>query len=151
MSATQFVQLTGTTIEEIDKLLGEVEIEVRQSLLSRSLRSGLTITRRVAKAILPKPGYPGDKPGLAPLRDAVQIKVKTYPSGIVVGMIGYRWPEGAHGHLPEDGHRIVIRGVDTGKISEAKKYLAKSVEQTEVEVNSHVVRFVESRVQQKVA
>ena len=35
--------------------------------------------------------------------------------GIIGSVVGPRWPEGAHGHLVEFGHRIVTRhGRDTG-------------------------------------
>ena len=145
-----YVQLTGTTLESIDKLLGQVEAEVRASILSRSLSSSIQITKKVAKALLPKPGYPGDKPGLPPLRDAVMTKVKTYPNGVVVAMVGYRWAGGQHGHLVDDGHELIAWGMVTGRRTEGKKHLVKAVEQTEAEVNARAVRFVEGHIQRRV-
>jgi hypothetical protein len=68
------------------------------------------------KAILPKPGYPGDKPEMKPLRETLKVKVKNYNGGAIkVMVVGYSYSRtkgqgGNHGHLVEGGHDIVIGG-----------------------------------------
>src|SRR6185503_1924540 len=74
---------------------------------------------------LPKPGYPGDKPELKPLRDATAVKVKEYPNGTIVALVGYEWGAGSHGHNVEEGHAIVTGGTSP-KPSAGRKTARKS-------------------------
>jgi len=64
--------------------------------------------------LLPKPGYPGDKPGLKALRDTIEEVVKKYGAkeqvGVLVGLVGFAWGAGSHGHIVEEGHRIAKGG-----------------------------------------
>lgn len=88
-------------------------------MLSRGLRKVGNTIKSQTKAILPKPGYPGDKPGLTPLRETMKVKVKDYGGGAVkVMVVGYTYSKtpgvgGNHGHLLEGGHDIVVGGPKT--------------------------------------
>jgi len=84
-----------------------------RNLRTKMGRAVQPLTRAI-KANAPAPGYPGDKPGVKALRDTIGYVLRDYRAadgGIVyyVG-VGPLYPEGAHGHLVEFGHRQVTGG-----------------------------------------
>lgn len=100
------------TVESQLQALGNIgESKIIKQGVEDSLNAG---NRRVYQ-IVPAPGYPGDKPGFAALRDTLETKVKAYgrgeqSSGILVGVAGFGWLGGQHGHIVEHGHRIATGG-----------------------------------------
>lgn len=99
-----------------DQLLAKLEIQVRGKTIDDAMRKVGNEIKSQTKAILPKPGYPGDKPEMKPLRETLKVKVKQYKGGAVkVMVVGYSYSRtkgqgGNHGHLVEGGHDIVISG-----------------------------------------
>lgn len=97
--------------------LGKADEVLRQLgggwLGNQALRRAMTATGKIvireAKATAPKPGYKGDKPGKKPLRDTIGQVFREYSAARVM-VIGPLAPAGAHGHLVELGHRMVVRG-----------------------------------------
>jgi len=123
-------------------------------VVERGMLSALKATAKRLFLILPKPGYPGDKPGLKALRDTIEEVVKKYGAkdqfGVLVGLVGFAWGAGSHGHIVEHGHRIAVggslrrysfknptkpagpSGVVAGFV-EGKYYLQKAADQTKHE------------------
>lgn len=105
------VQISDDFFRTVDRQLSQFEIIGRSKVLDAGIRKGLNLVKSRVRDILPKPGYPGDKPGLKPLRDTVSVRIRRYQNDrYVVGMVGYEWGAGSHGHVVEHGHRIASGG-----------------------------------------
>lgn len=106
-----------SSIEISTSELGKADEVLKQLgggwLGNQALRRAMTATGKIvireAKARAPKPGYDGDKPGLKPLRDTIGQAFREYTAARVI-VIGPMAPAGAHGHLVEHGHRMVVAG-----------------------------------------
>ncbi len=97
--------------QEADKMLAQLEQTVRGPAIGTAMRQVLQPLKQKTKQILPKPGYPGDKPELKPLRETLGIRTRNYQDNqIKVAILGYQYPAGAHGHLLEGGHDLVKGG-----------------------------------------
>lgn len=90
-----------------DELLGKLPLELRGKVLVKAIRKAGNIVAKEARKRIPKPGYAGDKPDKVPLLKTVKVAVRTYSSS-TRGYIGPQYPEGAHSHLVEYGHRVVL-------------------------------------------
>lgn len=104
------LELNTEVFAQIDKELAGLPMLSRMPAIKKGLRNAGNVVRARVRETLPKPGYPGDKPGLKALRDTVRTVVKEYPSGAVVAVVGYEWGAGSHGHNVEEGHRIAKGG-----------------------------------------
>ena len=93
------VSITETNTDE---LLTRLPLQLRGKYLKQGVRAGLGVVRKKARQLVPTPGYPGDKPGLKPLRDTIGLAVRDYGETIF-GVVGPEYPAGAHGHLVEHG------------------------------------------------
>lgn len=94
----------------VEALLERLPIELRTTALTKAVRAAGKVVAERARQLCPPPGYPGDKPGLKPLRDTIGVQVRYYEreqDAAVVAVVGPEYPAGAHGHLVEFGHRIV--------------------------------------------
>lgn len=107
MSVT--LRIDAATFERIDKQLAELAIISRSKTIRDGLRAAGNVVKKRLREIVPKPGYPGDKPGLKPLRDTVAVKVTEYDRA-TVATVGYQHDTGAHGHLLEEGWRVAHGG-----------------------------------------
>lgn len=87
-------------LEQLDKRLEQARIS---NQATRSvLRKELNKVKATSKQLVPKPGYPGDKPDLKPLRDTITVGIRSYEENAVwYGVVGPQYPAGAHGHLVE--------------------------------------------------
>lgn len=104
------VIINEAAMDAIDRQLSQFEIIHRLPAVLQGMQLAGKVVEDRAFSKLPGPGYPGDKKGKKPLRDALSTKVKDYPSGRVVSITGYAVPAGAHGHNVEEGHDIVVGG-----------------------------------------
>jgi hypothetical protein len=110
-SARIKIYLHPDATREVDRLLMQIDALSRGPAITKVLRDVGNHIKKSLREILPKPGYPGDKPELVPLRDTVKVKIKNYQGGAVkVMIVGYENPEGAHGHLVEFGHEKWLWG-----------------------------------------
>ena len=100
-------------------LFGRIEAELlRFSFIERApaakkgMRSAVGIVAKRTREKLPDPGYPGDKAGKPPLKDAVGVRVyQEDTTGRLVGRVAWlRAKRGFHGHIVEKGHDIVRGG-----------------------------------------
>lgn len=110
MQTSVRIEVSEEFFREVDQQLARMEIIARSKLLEAGVRKGLNLVKTRVRQILPKPGYPGDKPELRPLRDTVGTTVKVYRDRYLTGVVGYRWDGGQHGHIVEHGHRIASGG-----------------------------------------
>jgi hypothetical protein len=112
-------------IEINEALLGEIDAQLARMAkpntepLHAGVRKAATVVKQRNFEMLPKPGYPGDRPKLKALRDTITVKTAEYVAGngrtMVFGLVGYAWGAGSHGHPVEHGHRIATR--KTGKLT----------------------------------
>lgn len=118
---------------DAEKILKQIDELVRGPAITKTLQSMGQAIKNDVRSVLPKPGYPGDKPQFKPLRETMSVKVKGYTQEgkiFKVLVVGYRWPSGAHGQPLESGHAIANQyGAHEG-IVEPRTYLADTVERT---------------------
>jgi hypothetical protein len=115
------------------KLLEQIDDLVRGPAITGTLRSMGNAVKKEVQEVLPKPGYPGDKPEYKPLRDTLSVRVKSYDRGgkiVKVLVVGYRWPEGAHGQPLEAGHKIANQYGQHDGMVEPRAFIAETVERT---------------------
>ena len=113
-------------------ILNQIQELVQGPAISRTLRSVGELIKADVVTVLPKPGYPGDKPEFKPLRETMLVRVKSYDRGATkVLVVGYAWPEGAHGQPLEAGHEKFVWGKHiVGSPVVAKPYMGDVVERT---------------------
>lgn len=107
----------SATVTVSAKQLGDMDHVLKQLsgewLGNRVLRGAMGAAAKPlvqrAKELCPPPGYKHDKPGLKPLRDTISWVFREY-SRARVAIVGPLAPAGAHGHLVEFGHRMVVGG-----------------------------------------
>lgn len=98
-------------MRQAERLLDQIDEMVRGPAITNVLRGVGNQIKSDVREVLPKPGYPGDKPQFTPLRDTMRVKVKNYANGAIKVMVtGYDWPEGAHGQPLEAGHEKWLWG-----------------------------------------
>lgn len=143
------IEIDKATWDAADKMLARIEMAARGNAISAAIRNvGRKIVRKT-KTILPKPGYPGDKEGMTPLRETLKAKVENYNGGATkVGVTGYTYSNqkgvgGNHGHLLEGGHEKWLWGkkID-GEMVPPYQYLINVVEQTKSEQKADLVEGI---------
>jgi hypothetical protein len=140
-----------------DQLLARLEIAVRGKTINDAMRKVGNDIKQRTRAILPKPGYPGDRPDMKPLRETLKVKVKDFNGGAIkVMVVGYTYSRppnegqgGNHGHLLEGGHDIVKGGPKKkgGRVVghvPAHEYMVKIVETTRTQQQTILVTAITS-------
>lgn len=84
-------------------LVERIEANLRAGALTRAAKAAGQIVVDDAKPRITAPGYEGDKAGLKSLQSSIVVVVRDYPT-ITMAIVGAAWPDGAHGHLVENGH-----------------------------------------------
>jgi hypothetical protein len=139
------IEIDKSTWDAADALLAKIDVAVRGKTVDKGLRKIGNQVKSQTKSILPKPGYPGDKPGLKPLRETLKVKVVNYRDGAVkVMVVGYTYSRtkgegGNHGHLLEGGHKKVLWGRRTDEMVQPYEYMIQVVETNKAQ---HQVNFV---------
>lgn len=105
-------------LEPLDELFAKLELEMRGELLRSIAADAARPLVRAIKTQVPKPGYPGDKPELTPLRETIDFAVREYPRAIVAMVGANRRKGGQHGTPVDQGHRIVVGGTTKAVKSE---------------------------------
>lgn len=123
----------------LDKLLGELPIELRLKWLPKGIRKGATIIKNRAKQLCPKGGQrEGVKAGKKHLRDTIGIANRRYKGGrLLATYIGPEYPAGAHGHLVEYGHRGVFG--DMSKRVPPKPFMRPAFDEKEREAQQAII------------
>lgn len=100
---------------EAASLVERIEAKLRAGVLVTAAKAAGEIVADDAKPRITAPGYKGDKAGLKPLRDSVIVVTREY-SRMVLGVVGSSWPQGAHGHLVENGHIQKLKDGSTMRV-----------------------------------
>lgn len=142
------VQLDDDFLDGIDRELAQLEMLARSPVLKAGMKDAGEIVEQRLQEVLPKPGYPGDKPELTPLRDATATKVVEYQDeGKIVSITGYDYTAGGqHGHLVEAGHEKVLWGVEIGGFVEGRHYLEDAAKATESQQEAAITGAIESAI-----
>jgi hypothetical protein len=134
------VKIDEREFANINRILQDLDKRVRKEAVTVGLQNASAIVVNEAKAHVPKPGYPFDKPGKKPLRDTIGFEVRDYPSGTFVAVIGAQYPAGAHAHLVESGHEIWLPSppykvgadtVATGKRTKPVPFMERAADNTQ--------------------
>lgn len=121
------------TLAGADRILG----------LSRALKKGGGVVVKRAIQLCPKPGYPGDDPIMKPLNQTIKAVVRTYENVIVL-YAGPQYPAGAHGHLVEFGHWLVLHGQQVLFVK-AKPFLRPAADETKGEQAAAIKASLQSQ------
>lgn len=136
---------------DFEKLLERLPIELRGKKLLKAVRAG---GRVVARAM--DKGAPVEAPNLrnpdgVQLKDTHTVKGIVFKNGSALAIVGAEYPIGAHSHLQEDGHEVVVsRGSRAGMAPlsgsafvPGKQYMTKAIAATESKVNAAVTGSLE--------
>ena len=145
--------------QEIARALEKLPILERGTSLLKVVRRAAKVTQDRARAIAPKPGYPGDKPGLKALNKTITTVAREYDrsgGATYLAVVGPSWPDGAHGHLVEDGHRVIVsRGPRRGQppesgksFTDAQPFLESAAIETRSQVNSTIAVLVGKAIEE---
>lgn len=128
------------TFDEAQKILDQIDMAARGSAITETMRTAGNLVKQSVRKLLPKPGYPGDKKDLKPLRDTIAVKTKSYQGGSFrVMIVGYAWPAGNHGHLVEYGHKKVLWGQRTDEMVPPHPYFERGVQQAQTQVHHTII------------
>lgn len=112
-------------LDEIQRRLNEWPERLRRRALKDVLKEGTEIMREEVERRAPKPNltagweaFVGDDEHL---KDNIVSKV-TVTKKYASGRVGVDYSKIRHGHLVEFGHRVVIKGRDTGRMSKKIPY-----------------------------
>lgn len=128
------VELIGA--DEAEELMSKLPIEIRGKKMVAAMRSSGNIVKKEMKRRVPK-GNPDHKPHLKALRDTLAVKVKQHDKGIYM-IAGAQYPAGAHTHLVEKGHEVVVnrgpnKGLRTGMFAAPKEFVAPAIDTTKTQ------------------
>jgi hypothetical protein len=146
------IAIDKSTWDAADKLLAKIEASVRGKTVDQGLRKIGNQIKSQTRSILPKPGYPGDKPGLKPLRETLKVKVVNYKGGVVkVMIVGYTYSRtpgvgGNHGHLLEGGHKKVLWGRRTEEMVQPYEYMIQVVENNKPQHQANLLITIQKAV-----
>jgi len=70
------IQVDAKADQQATAILQQIDDLIRGPAITGTLRKMGEQIKREVKAVLPKPGYPGDKEGYKPLRDTLSVRVK---------------------------------------------------------------------------
>jgi hypothetical protein len=124
-----------------DALLEQLPIEMRGKAMQSSIRNAIAIVTRKARGSAPV-GDPSHNPDAPPLGKSITHKVKAYQSsGNFVGLVGGSWPDGAHSHLVDEGHDIVVahgprKGENTGTRAKSTNFFKTAISTTQSKVTA---------------
>jgi hypothetical protein len=141
MVAKAQIYIDPQAFASANRLLDELDGMARGPAIKRVLKKAGQITVAKAKEILPKPGDPGDKKELKPLRDTVEVKTVSFQGGAIqVMIVGYAWPTGNHGQLVEEGHKMVLWGeeIEGGRV-EPHPYFKTAIDRSQAAVQQAII------------
>jgi len=111
------------------RLLSRLPLELRAKYLTAGIRAAGRVVVKAAKTYLPAPGYPGDKPGKPALAETINVAVRSYDE-LIYAAVGPEYPSGAHGHLVESGHDMVLWGQETNRRVEPRPFMEPAADAT---------------------
>ena len=107
MKKSQYGRITISEDVDLDGMLAQLPIELRNKGASKAVRAATKVVSTAYKGRVAR-GKTGN------LKRSIGQRVKTYQGGRVwVGIAGARRPTGNHAHLIELGHKVNRRGTKT--------------------------------------
>jgi len=107
------VEVSAEGVDEIDRQLQRLEVEVRQKAMRRAIRKMANRGVRVTRAMVPDNVSGGGDPSFQELKQA--IKAKVIVRGDAFTAIVGPTVQAQHAHLLEYGHQMVLGGtIDSG-------------------------------------
>ena len=138
----------------LSKLAGQVKISIQQSGLENVGRMVI----QEAQQRVPRSSVTGTKKKWSqayrkkynkssPLHTQFITKHKAYKGGKVLAMVvRVRYPQGAHGHLVEFGHKSVLWGRRTGEVIQGKRFMLPAIEAVRSRADEAFKRGVENAI-----
>ena len=123
---------------------------MRATGLAKAARAGGNEVAKDARKRAPR-GNPSHKPEKKPLHKTIGTVIREYANGVVMAVVGPKYPEGAHGHLVEEGHEIVTKGPEkrrTGLFAKIKKFLAPAGDTTQVQQRNAVYNSLRKTIKE---
>ena len=115
----------------VEALLSKLPEAFRREVMERALKATATPVIDRARQLCPKGGSrTGNKTGKKHLRDTITQRYREYGSDVRMTVVGPSYPDGAHGHLVEDGHEEVLFGKRTGRRVPPHPFMRPAVDQT---------------------
>lgn len=128
-------------VEAADRLAKSAPVILRDEVRKALRKAGQVVIKR-AKQLVPPPGYPGDKPGLKPLRDTIGQEIKDGRTTYFT-VVGPKYPAGAHGYLVEVPHQHFSHGQPTGGMTEPHPFMEPAAESTKPQQRQAMVKILE--------
>jgi HK97 gp10 family phage protein len=88
------IKLEG--VEQFRRKLDRMDDSLSRSIIKKAVNAGAGVLVKAVRKAAPI-GPTGN------LKRSVKKRIKKYPSGVVVAVMGGAWPIGAHMHLVEEG------------------------------------------------
>ena len=132
----------------LEKLLAKLPWDLRAKSLGQAARAGGSVVRNDARKRAPI-GDQKHNPGATALKKTIAVTVRYYDNDRrAVAVVGPRYPQGAHGHLVEDGHDVIVsRGSRKGQKPltgtarvEGKEFLAPAADSTKSQQTAAVLK-----------
>lgn len=96
--------------EQFSRKLDRMDDSLSRKIIRKAVNAGGTVLVRAVRRATPV-GPTGN------LKRNIKKRIKKYPSGVIVAVLGGAWPEGAHLHLVEAGTE--------DRYHESSKYVGK--------------------------
>lgn len=141
------VELLGQ--KEAEDLFAKLPAEIRSKKVISVFRGAGNIVRDQMQSRVPVGDVTHNK-GKKALLSTIKTKVAHYSNGIFL-IVGAQYPAGAHAHLVESGHEIVVnrgpnKGKKTGLRAVAKPFIAPAIDSTRWQVREFIVRGLEKAI-----
>lgn len=141
-----------------DDVLGKLAAQVKISIQQSGLENVGRMVIQEAQQRVPRSSVTGTKKKWSqsyrkrysrstPLHTQFITKHKAYRGGKVLAMVvRVKYPQGAHGHLVEFGHKSVLWGRRTGAVIQGKRFMLPAIEAVRERADAAFKRGVEAAI-----
>jgi len=143
MSAT--IEINDALFAQMDRELAGLEMVARMPAIKTGMKAGVKVTETRYEDYVPRST---DRKEGKHLVETISSKVKEYPSGVVVSVIGAEYPAGAHAHLLEEGVEPHSIGEYEHPGFEGRHYLEAAVKDTESERDAAMLNGMKAAVEE---
>lgn len=143
MAAT--LEINDALFAQMDRELAGLPMVSRMPAIKSAVGKGLKVTEQRYKDYVP---VSSDRKEGKHLVETIGSKVKEYPSGTIVGLVGAAYPAGAHAHLLEEGvEPHSIQGWEHPGFA-GRHYLEAAVKDTESERDAAMLSGMKAAVEE---
>lgn len=125
--------------EELLKQLDRIDDQLTKRTTVRIVQAAAAIVAERAKELCPVGDDDGDEN--KHLRDTIAVEIRHYEEGRVLAVIGPQAPAGAHGHLVEYGHKLIVHGKPAGQVA-GHPFLRPAFDETQNEQHAAMEAIV---------